>query len=77
MALSVHRPAKRVRLSEKTNVQAPVHGVELDAEGTAAMREVYLVTFPHPTAAQQAGPAARRAPGTYTREALRDAVLAA
>ena len=75
MALSVHRPAKRVRLNEKTNMQAPVEGVELGAEDTAAVRQVYLVTLPHPSERQRAGPAALRAPGTYTREELRDSIL--
>ena len=75
MALSAQRPPKRVRLTCKTNMQSALLDSVLGGEEPSAAREVYLVTFPHPSHAAGASSAALAAPGTFTREAIRDAML--
>ena len=70
MALSVERPAKRLRIVGKSNMQTALLGLLLADEDPDASREVYLVTLPH---TETAG---LTAPGTYKREGIRDAVLA-
>ena len=77
MALSVQRPAKRVRINGKTNVQTPVPGLALDVEEATAVREAYLVTLPHPLDTGDANTRGLVDPGSYSRAQVRDAVLAA
>ena len=75
MALSVDRPAKLRRLRSKTNVQVFSLTEPLGDEDVNAVREVYLVTCPHPKEATSKEGVPLVAPGTLRRQALRDAVL--
>ena len=70
------RPAMRLRLRGKTNAQTAALSTFLDGEDPDATRAVYLVTLPHPSHGGGPAGASLVAPGTMSREALRDAVLA-
>ena len=70
------RPAKRLRMTRKTNAQTATLSVLLEGEDTDAVRAVYLVTLPHPSSEGGAAGGNLVAPGTMSREAVRDAVIA-
>ena len=69
------QPAKRIRLHGKQNVQETCPPTAPGAEVPAAVREVYLVTPPHPERPQSRGGVALVAPGAFDRAGIRDAVL--
>lgn len=78
MALSVHRPAKRLRGKTPPPVapQVPLAAPpQLDPERAQARQLVYLVTASHPRAQRSTCGVLLRAPNTYSREWLRDAFL--
>ena len=77
MAMSVERPVKRVRINGKSTMQAPASGLDLGVEDPTAVREAYLVTFPHPSDGPGTNGGGLLAPAVYTRAQVRDAVLAA
>ena len=69
------RPAKRLRLTKKTNAQTATLSTFFEGEDANAVRAVYLVTLPHPASGGGGAGADLVAPGTMSREAIRDAVL--
>ena len=70
------RPAKRLRMTRKTNAQTATLSVLLEGEDTDAVRAVYLVALPHLSSEGGAAGGNLVAPGTMSREAVRDAVIA-
>ena len=73
--MSVARPAKRIRLTRKQNIQGFSLAGVLEDENGDAVRQVYLVTLAHPQ-----GPTSReglplKAPSEYDRAGARDAIL--
>ena len=65
------QPAKRVRLHGKQNVQETCPPTAPGAEVPAAVREVYLVTLPHPERPRSRGGVELEAPGAFDRAGIR------
>ena len=71
--MSLSRPAKRLR--GKQSLQAWHLDEPLQGENKDATKEIYLVSLPHPKQLATRDGVALRAPSTYTREEIRDAIL--
>ena len=76
MASAPQSGVKRLRIYGKTSAQTAALSFFLEGEDPDASRAVYLVTFPHPGADGAAPVPNLVAPGTLSREQLRDAILA-
>ena len=73
MSHSACRPAKRLRGKQCTQTW---HLDEVgEGENKGATKEIYLVTCPHPKEAVSSDGVSLRAPSSYTREGIRDAIL--
>ena len=73
MSHSACRPAKRLRVKQCTQTW---HLDEVgEGENKGATKEIYLVTCPHPKEAVSSDGVSLRAPSSYTREGIRDAIL--
>ena len=80
MATPLFRPLKRLRSKVTDRVAYGLETqeslpAELFADDGAAKRQVYLVTRPHPSQERAAAGTPLRAPNTYSRQFLLDALL--
>ena len=77
MASAGQPPSKRIRIRDKPNLQRFSHLQPLDGEDMQAVREIYVVTLPHPAEAVSKEGLPLKKPGAYDRAGARDAVLKA